>query len=143
MANRWNGNIATQTVVFRGTSTVAVRGFNENFPNFHSVSDARYWLSVTGGVSGNFSVTVQGVISGQTVLLAGQTAVTAAGEYALFPVGYSSNGTALAIPPAQNLSELHRYDTVVPPSHIQFVANTSTAGISANCTVRAALYGGY
>ena len=143
MANRWNAPIATQTVVFRGTSTVSVLQTSDEFPTFKAFSDARYFLSVTGGVSGNFSVVVGGNVGGQTVFLAGVTALTAAGQYALFPIGYSSNGTVLAVPTAQNYSEIFTYAGVVPPTHVQFTANTGTAGISASCTVRAALYGGY
>ena len=143
MANRWNGAIATQTVVFRGTSVVGVLATSNTFPTFHTVSDARYWLSVVGGVSGTFSVVVNGKVSGNTVILAGITSVGAAGQYVMFPIGYSNSGLAMTVPTVQNLSEMHRFDMVLPPSNVQFIANTGTAGISANCTVSAALYGGY
>jgi hypothetical protein len=113
------------------------------FPTFKAVNDARYLLNVTGGVSGNFSVVVTGRISGLSVILAGITAIASAGQYTLFPIGYSNSGTVLAVPTAQNLSEMLRYDTIVPPSHAQFIANTSTAGVSANCTIVASLYGGH
>ena len=143
MANRWNGRIATQTVAFRGTSVVGVLATSNTFPTFHAVDNARYWLSVTGGVSGTFSVVVNGLISGQTAILAGITSVGAAGQYVLFPIGYSNSGLAMTVPTVQNLSEMHRFDMVLPPANVQFIANTGTAGISANCTVHAVLHGGY
>ena len=143
MANRWTGTIATQTVVFRGTSQVGVLSANQNFPTFHTVSGAGYFLTVTGGVSGNFSCVVNGTVSGHTVHLAGVTAVTAAGVFALYPIGYSSNGSVVAVPLATALGDALTYTSLVAPSNVQFIANTGTAGISASCTVRAAVYGGY
>lgn len=145
MANQWSGPIATQTVTFRGTSAIGVKATSVNFPGTRAIINASYGLNVTGGVSGNFSCVVAGNIGGTTYLLAGITAVTAAGKYILFPVGYSSNGAVSAIPPVAasvggGLGDMMRLDQTVPPSYVYLIANTGTAGISANCTVSAVLH---
>lgn len=140
MANQWNATIATQTVAFRGTSTVDVKVAVKDFHDIRSIAGAAYSLLVAGGVSGNFSVVVSGFIGGATFQLAGVTAVTAAGAYALYPIGYSSSGAVAAIPLATNLGDAFTFTNIVPPARVHFVANTSTAGISANCTVAACLY---
>lgn len=147
MPNQWSGPIATQTVTFRGTSQIGVKSTSPNFPGSRALVDAKYALVVSGGVSGNFSCVVAGNIGGTTHLIAGITAVTAAGKYILFPVGYSSNGAVSAIPPVAasiggGLGDMNRLDGILAPSYVYLIANTGTAGISANCTISAVLHAG-
>lgn len=140
MPNQWNAVIATQTALFRGTSTVGVKGTNQNFPSARSLASAVYGLNVTGGVSGSFSVMVVGNIGGYSYYLAGISAVSAAGNYILQPIGYSSaNGLPITPPlaPTVDMAGINRLDMIVPPSSVQFAPGVLTAGISAACTVSA------
>lgn len=138
MANQWTGVIATQTVAFRGTSTVGVLGINNTFPQARALEQAVYGVSITGGISGSFAVLVRGRIGGVPYLIAGLTAITAAGAFILSPIGYSNtNGTVIPLPLAPGISVdgVHRIDRVVAPSDVLFQSGVATAGISANCTV--------
>ena len=142
MANQWNGTIATQTVAFRGLSQVFVRSTNSTFPNHRTITDAVYSMVVTGGISGTFGVNVVGHLgsaSGATFIIAGLTALTAAGNYILFPFGYSSTGAGL-LAYAPSKESLVTLDKIVPPTYVGFQSAVATVGISANCTVSVALH---
>jgi hypothetical protein len=141
MANQWNAVIATQTVAFRGTSSVGVKAFSTALPQVRALGDAVYGVKVAGGISGTFGVFVVGYVGGTTYVLAGVTNITAAGNYILYPVGYSSTG-APGIPGdvQASVAGIHRLDRVVPPSHVAFQSAVATVGISASCTVSAVMY---
>ena len=140
MANQWNSTIATQTVAFRGTSSVEVRDISTAFPNLRVVSGAVYGLNVAGGVSGSFGVHVVGMVGGFTYTIAGLTAISAVGNYILYPTGYSSTGALQGVGTGLPLSDANRIDQTVPPVSVNFQSGVATAGISANCTVSASLY---
>ena len=137
MARYWNGTLATQTVVFRGTSTIQVLGGN-GMPNFRNISDARYSVIVSGGVSGSFGVHVLGFVGTTTYMIAGLTALTAAGARILYPVGYSTTGVQ-NVPGTVVLSkgDMHLIDMTIPPSHVVFQSGVATAGISATIAIGA------
>jgi hypothetical protein len=136
MANQFNQIIATQTVAFRGLSQVGVRTGNINYPNSRTITGAVYSLLVTGGISGTFGVNVVGIIGGATYTIAGVTAITAAGSYILYPVGYSSTGAGGAVGAVSaGVNAIHRIDHIVPPYYVGFQSAVATVGISANCTV--------
>lgn len=143
MPNQFNASIANQTVVFRGTSTIDVKANTVNFPNVRAIAGAAYVLRVTGGVSGNFGCIVLGRIgdvAGSTVMLSGITNVSAAGTYILTPFGYSGGATGTLLDPT---SVSIKIDQIVPPSHVVLQATAApTAGISANCSIAAALWVG-
>ena len=140
MANQWSGTIATQTVAFRGTSTVFITPTFTEFPNTRTVSAAAYILGVSGGVSGSFGVTVRGRIGreaqGANISLAGVTAISASGDYVLFPYGYSVSGIGTL---SNQVDVLQRIDQIVPPSSVIFQSGVATAGISAYCIVSAVM----
>src|SRR3990167_11506859 len=92
MPKQWNGVLATQTVVFRGTSRVDVMVAGAGNQNFRTISRAAYSMAVTGGISGSFGAHILGYLGNTTIVLAGVTAVGAAGPFFFFPVGYSSTG---------------------------------------------------
>lgn len=138
MANQWTGVIATQTVAFRGTSTVGILGANNTFPQSRSLENAVYGVSITGGISGSFAVLVRGRIGGVPYLIAGLTAIAAAGAFVLSPIGYSNtNGSVITLPlaPGVSVDAVNRIDRIVTPSDVLFQSGVATAGISANCTV--------
>lgn len=142
MAYNFNGTIATQGVVFRGTSNVKVVTTTPAFPNCRAIESAVYVLKVAGGVSGTFGAVVYGAVggvAGSTVALAGVTGVNAVGTYVLFPVGYSVSGSGTLADVAAG-AMINRIDQTVPPSFVAFQSNTATAGISATLTVSAAMY---
>lgn len=140
MANQWNAQIATQTVVFRGTSAVRVHQANPAFPKGRIITGAVYGLNVVGGVSGSFGVHIIGNIGGSTYIVAGVTAISAAGVYVLYPVGYTSTGANTGIPSSSpGLGDMNRLDQYIPPEVVAFQSGVATAGISANCTVSAAV----
>ena len=141
MANQWNAVLATQTVAFRGISQHDTKFTASEFPSIRAVENAVYGLRVAGGVSGSFGVLVLGMIGGFTYFLAGITAVSAAGSYVIRPMGYSSNGAALAVPTTESNEVQYQLTNILPPSQVVFQSGVTTAGISANCTVSAALYG--
>ena len=62
MPKQWNGQLATQTVAFRGTSRVNVMEAGAGAQNFRTISRAAYMLTVTGGVSGSFGSHVLGYV---------------------------------------------------------------------------------
>lgn len=140
MANQWNSPIATQTVVWRGTSTVETLDISNAFPAARALNQAIYGLNITGGVSGNFSVAVVGHVGGYTYHLAGLTNISAAGSYILYPAVYGpTGGISGTFAVGANLGDAQRLDWTVPPARVHFIANTGTAGISASCTVSACL----
>ena len=142
-ANKFNGILARQSAVWRGTSTIAVPQTSEMLAAFRGgVNRAVYNVAISGGISGNFSVMVNGLIGGQTCFLAGRTNTGAVATRFLYPVGYSSNGTVLTVPLGPSLGAVHRYDTTVAPSHVQFIATTDVAGVSATVEVYAVILGG-
>jgi hypothetical protein len=140
MARQWNGTLATQTVAFRGTSTVAVLNTTTSAPNFRAISGAAYSLVVAGGISGSFGVHILGYAGNTTFVLAGVTAISTAGNRILYPVGYSSTGAAGAVG-AILLStvDINRIDQDITPTHVVFQSGVATVGISAHCTVGAML----
>lgn len=143
MPNQFNAGIAAQTVVWRGTSTIDVKANTPNFPNVRAIAGAAYALRVTGGVSGNFGCIVLGRIgdvAGSTIMLSGVTNISAAGTYPLTPFGYSGTAAGSLLDPT---TVSIRLDQIIPPSHVVLQAtNATTAGISAACTVAAALWVG-
>lgn len=140
MPKQWNGTLATQTVVFRGTSRVDIMSAGAGAQNFRTISRAAYKLTVTGGVSGSFGAHVLGYLGNTTIVLAGVTAVGAAGNFVFFPVGYSSTGAQGAVGAVGNVGDINRLDWTVPPTAVIFQSGVATAGISANCTVSAVLH---
>lgn len=143
MPRRWNGTIATQTVPFRGTSSITVP-VTVNQINFRALTRAVYALNVTGGVSGSFGVHIVSRVGGYTFTVAGLTAISAVGNYILYPAGYSATGALMPIGGAVGfpLSDVNRIDWSLPPVNVNFQSGVATAGISANCTVAATLYDG-
>ena len=137
MARFWNGTLATQTVTFRGTSTIQVLG-GGGLPNFRDITDAKYSVVVSGGVSGSFGVHVLGFVGNTTHMLAGLTAITAAGARVLYPIGYSTTGVQ-NVPGTVvlSLADMNHLDMSIPPSHVVFQSGVATAGISATITVGA------
>ena len=141
MPRQWNGQLATQTVAFRGTSRVDVMSAGAGEQNFRTISRAAYRLVVTGGVSGSFGSHILGYLGNTTVVIAGVTAVGAAGSFVFYPVGYSSTGAQGAVGAiASGVNDLNRLDWTVPPTAVIFQSGIATAGISANCTVSAVLH---
>lgn len=134
----WSGQIAGQTYNWRGTSSFSIFSEVEDFPSLRVITGAAYTLRVTGGVSGTFGVVVVGNIGGSTVNLAGLTAITAAGTYVMFPVGYSSTGAGNAIGGVQ-VSMFHRLDQLIQPSVVALQSAIATVGISAACTIHATI----
>ena len=145
MARQWSGRLATQTAHFRGVSTVNVLTTATAMPQFRMITAAVYDLVVTGGVSGSFGVQVLGQVNGTTYIIAGLTAVTAAGKKIMYPVGYSSTGAAY-VPGAANAGagseDINRLDMILPPFQVAFESGVATAGISASCTVNAYIVDG-
>lgn len=144
MPNQWNATLATQNVAFRGTSQVSIKTSFTAFPDVRSITQARYAVNVTGGVSGSFGVLVLGHVGGFTVHLAGNTAISAIGTYVLYPIGYTGGGaqpgvimSTISTPP---LSDVLTLVDVVPPSLVHFQSGVATAGISAACTVVGCLH---
>lgn len=137
MAGQFNAVIATQTVVFRGTSQVKVETANVQFPNMRALAGAAYVLNVTGGVSGAFGVVVMGQVGGYTVSLAGVTNISSVGNYVLYPFGYTTSGVGNLGGAGIPLEP--RIDQIVPPYSVLFQGNSGTAGISATLTVSAAV----
>ena len=80
MPKQWNGTLATQTVVFRGTSRVDVMSAGAGSQNFRTISRAAYLLNVAGGVSGSFGAHILGYVGNTTFVIAGLTAVSAVGN---------------------------------------------------------------
>jgi hypothetical protein len=142
MAKQWNGTLATQTVHFRGTSAVSVLNTSTAQPNLRTLSSAAYCLQVTGGVSGSFGCHILGRVGGVTVITAGVTGVGAAGNYVLYPIGYSSTGAAAAVGAVGGLGDFHRVDQILPPQTVVFQSGIATAGISATLALHAALHEG-
>ena len=141
MPKQWNGVLATQTVPFRGTSTVSVLNTTTASPNFRTISDAAYAVNVAGGISGSFGVHVIGTVGGVTFVVAGVTAIGAVGNFVLYPVGYSSTGAAGAVGAVSvGVNAIHRLDHLLPPLTVAFQSGVATAGISANCTVSGTLH---
>lgn len=141
MPKQWNGQLATQTVVFRGTSRVDVMSAGAGSQNFRTISRAAYSLVVTGGVSGSFGAHILGYLGNTTAVLAGVTAVSAVGTYVLYPVGYSSTGAQGAVGAVSSgVKDINRLDWTVPPTAVVFQSGVATSGISANCTVSAVLH---
>jgi hypothetical protein len=139
MANNYFGVIAAQTVPFRGTSTVSVKTFAPELPNFRAIKGARYFCSVTGGVSGNFGVLVTADVAGLTYLIAGNTTV-ATGVNVLYPLTYGADGTVNAPEAAMAVTTQQIID-YAPPAFVHFQSAIATAGISATITVTAAIMG--
>ena len=141
MPKQWNGTLATQTVAFRGTSRVDIMSAGAGSQNFRTISRAAYSLTVTGGVSGSFGAHILGYLGNTTTVLAGVTAVGAAGTFILYPVGYSSTGAQGAVGAVSiGVNTINRIDWTVPPTAVIFQSGVGTAGISANCTVSAVLH---
>ena len=141
MPKQWNGTLATQTVAFRGSSVVSVLNTTTAAPNFRTISRAVYALNVAGGVSGTFGVNIQALVGGITFVVAGLTAITAVGNYILYPCGYSSTGAFMGAGAVlTSLADVHTIVNYLPPIRVAFESVTATAGISANCTVNATLH---
>lgn len=137
MANQWNAAIASQTVHFRGTSAVGVRAFANQIPHSRALVGTRYSLQVTGGVSGSFGAHVVAAVGGATVVVAGLTNISAAGNYVLTPVGFSASGAAIngTFGGLPAMDTYLRLDEIAPPLTVAFQSGVATAGISANCSV--------
>ena len=74
-------------------------------------------------------------------MIAGVSAVSAAGNYMLYPVGYSSTGAAGAVGAVSTgVDGINQIMWTVPPTAVIFQSGVATAGISANCTVSAVLH---
>ena len=141
MPKQWNGVLATQTVVFRGTSRVDVMVAGAGNQNFRTISRAAYSMAVTGGISGSFGAHILGYLGNTTIVLAGVTAVGAVGTFVFYPVGYSSTGAQGAVGAVSlGVNAINRLDWTVPPTAVVFQSGVATAGISANCTVSAVLH---
>lgn len=140
MPKQWNGTLATQTAHFRGTSRVDVMVAGAGAQNFRTISRAAYALRVTGGVSGTFGAHILGYLGDTTAVLAGVTAVTAAGTFVFYPVGYTNTGVAGAVGAAGLVDGMNRLDWTVPPTAVIFQSAIATVGISAACTVGAVLH---
>lgn len=142
MANQWSGTIATQTAHFRGTSTVNIAKTFTEFPNFRAINGAHYAAEVIGGVSGTFAILVIGYIGGITVTIAGNTNMGSAtvGKMLLYPTVYGT--TMFEQQPGTAISAASRIIVdSVPPAHVAFQSSVATAGVSANCIVRACIMG--
>jgi len=97
MPKQWNGTLATQVVAFRGTSRTDIMAAGAGSQNFRTISRAAYSMAVTGGISGSFGAHILGYLGNTTIVLAGVTAVGAAGTFVFYPVGYSSTGAQGAV----------------------------------------------
>jgi hypothetical protein len=141
MPKQWNGTLATQTVAFRGTSRVDIMSAGAGAQNFRTISRAAYSVRVVGGISGaNFGAHILGYLGNSTVVLAGVTALTVAGTYVMYPVGYTNTGAAGAVGAVGLVDGMNRLDWTVPPTAVVFQSGVATAGISANMTVSAVLH---
>ena len=141
MPRQWNGTLATQVVAFRGTSRTDIMVAGAGAQNFRTISRAAYSMAVTGGISGSFGAHILGYLGNTTIVISGVTAISAAGTYVFYPVGYSSTGAAGAVGAiALGVDSINRLDWTVPPTAVIFQSGIATAGISANCTVSAVLH---
>lgn len=140
----FSGILATQTVPFRGTSTVFVHTSVPEMSNFRALRSAVYTCTVAGGVSGSFGVVVLGMVGGMTVHIAGNTTFLfdTVGQVAcvLYPASYGSDGKLNALETATAAATQQIMS--VPPYAVVFQSAIATAGISANLTVGAVLLGG-
>lgn len=139
MAQQFNAIIAQQTDHFRGTSAIEILSTTNALPNFKAITGSAYAVTLSGGQSGSFSVHILGSIGGTTYIVAGLTALTAAGDYMLYPATYLTTGAMDALEAAIAVADV-TLDKIVPPSTVVFESGVATAGISTNATVSAVLY---
>jgi hypothetical protein len=140
MPRQWNGTLATQVVPFRGSSTVDILAAGTAGTNFRTISGAVYALNVAGGVSGSFGAHILGMVGGVTFMVAGNTAISAVGNYIMYPTGYSHTGALQGLGSFIDQGAANRIINFVPPVKVVFQSGVATAGISANCTVYATLH---
>lgn len=133
----FNGILATQTDHFRGTSTIDIGHIT---PNFRAIQGARYIATVSGGVSGAFSVEVVGSLGGREVVLCGLSNLVAAGDYLLYPRIGDVGGDFLDLETPVGTSQ-QTYDQLVPPSKVVFRPGDPVDGISASIVVGACILG--
>ena len=141
MAQQFNSIIATQSVIFRGTSVIDILSTTTALPVFRAIAGSAYAVTLSGGQSGTFGVVVKGSLGGTTYTIAGVTALTAVGNFMLYPTTYDEDGAEELQSTAITVAG-HRIDQIVPPSTVEFsvagIANT--LGVSTVATVSAVLY---
>ncbi len=139
MSKQFNSVIATQSVIFRGTSAVGVS--TSTIPNYRAITGAVYTATLTGGQSGVFGIHVVGNVGGNTYIVAGITALTAAaGSVVLWPARYGSDGVMLPLKAVEGTTT-RRIDHIVPPAQVVFQAGgaANAIGISSTITVSAVI----